>query len=134
MQNVVPKDQNLNFLKRIIKANIAGLIFILISLILIAGVFYAFAVSENLIPIFTYFISYMASLVVGVLSSRGASEKGYKNGLIAGSVYCIIMFVLSSFLNDKSVIQHIIKITICLIISTLGGIIGINLKTKKIRR
>lgn len=134
MQNSIPKDQNLGFLKRIIRANIFGYIFLFVSLLFIAGIFYAFTISESLVPMFTYLIAYLASFVVGVISSREATEKGYKSGLIAGAVFCCIIFIISSFLNDKSVMEHIIKIAICLAISTLGGIVGINLKTKKIRR
>ena len=116
---------------RILKAAAIGFIFTLAALLIVSGVFYLFTIDEKNIPAILNLILFSSSLIVGVNSSKNAPDKGYQNGLVSGAVFSIGYAVASVFLNGFEPFSLVVKMIIILIISTFGGIIGINLKKKK---
>ena len=116
---------------RLLKALAIGFAFILAALIIVPGIFYMFSISESHIPFALYSIIYLTSFIVGVNASKNAPDKGYLSGLISGLSFGAVYTVISIFLNSTEPLSLVIKLLTILIISTFGGIIGINLKKKK---
>ena len=120
-----------NSIKRLLKAQGIGFLFIFAALLLAAGIFYLFSINENYISGILHFIVYSGSFFTGINSSKNAPDKGYKNGMLSGLVFGGVYTLISIFLNGADPINIIVKLSIILIISMFGGIIGINLKKKK---
>ena len=116
---------------RFLKAVGIGFIFIFIALLLTAGIFHLFSINENFIPSVLNFIVVLTSLIVGISASKSALDKGYQNGMLAGLIFGGAYILVSIFLNGADFVGILVKLLIILIVSTFGGIIGINLKKKK---
>ena len=131
MANNMPKNLSVDTPKRISKAVLSGFILVFVAILIAAGAYYAFLIDESSIMMTANIIVYAASLFVGILASKGAIEKGFKNGFIAGAFFAAIYLFLTSFLGYRSIVTMLIKLALILLISTFGGIIGINLKKRR---
>ena len=116
---------------RLLKAAAIGFIFTLLALLIVSGIFYLFSVNENYISIALPFIVYLSSFITGINSSKNAPDRGYQNGMLSGLIFGGIYTLISVFLNGADPLGIVTKLLIILIVSTFGGIIGINLKRKK---
>ena len=109
-----------------------SLIIFLSSLIIIP----AFLTIFNLLKINTsriliIIIGSILMLIVGFITGKSSNSKGYLNGLIISIISIIILILLSLIFSFKLNINSLIYYVILVISTTLGSMIGINIKSKK---
>jgi len=88
------------------------------------------AMSEGSIPMLVTVICFISAVVAGFDSAKGAEGKGWLRGIIAGSVYAVILLIIGLWftagfrLDTRSVTLVLLSVAS----GGLGGIIGINFK------
>jgi putative membrane protein (TIGR04086 family) len=117
--------------KKIMKAVFGGIIVLFAAILIVPAFFYAFSVDGADIASAVAAVAYFDALGVGIRSSYGISRMGYRNGLAAGAIFGLLYFIAASVLNGGDLPGHFIKLLIIIVISTVGGIIGINLKRRR---
>ena len=87
------------------------------------------------VSVTTIIIILASILTASIYNGKKAQEKGWLTGLISGSMYMIILYIIGSIVfRDFTINSNAILLIICGIFAgVLGGIIGINNK-KKYRR
>ena len=111
---------------------IKSLIIFLSSLIIIP----AFLTIFNLLKINTsriliIIIGSILMLIVGFITGKSSNSKGYLNGLIVSVISIIILLLLSLIFGFKLNINSLIYYVVLVVSTTLGSMIGINIKSKK---
>ncbi len=87
-------------------------------------------ISENLIPICIILLYILAILIGSIVTTKNIKTKGAIYGFIMSFMYISILYIISSvYIGNFSVsIQSIGMILFGLMIGTIGGIIGVNIK------
>lgn len=109
-----------------------GIAFIvtLISLVIFSLVLTYTNVSESVInPVITI-VTGISILIGSSIGNSKIKKNGLLNGALIGACYFIIIYLISSLLNWKFMLdlQSIIMIAIGMFFGILGGIIGVNRK------
>lgn len=75
--------------------------------------------------------SVISILIAGSTATRGTKSKGWLNGAIVGFIYFFILYIISSICySNFSIDKYVATMTVIGILAgSIGGIIGINLKT-----
>jgi putative membrane protein (TIGR04086 family) len=75
-------------------------------------------------------VSAISIMIAGSTATRKIKNKGWLNGSVVGFIYVLILYILSSFVyNNFTIDRHVLLMTILgIILGSIGGIIGINLK------
>lgn len=75
-------------------------------------------------------------IVAGSTATSKISKKGWINGAAVGTIYMLVLYILSSIsFKDFSITRQTITMIIIGILSgSIGGIIGVNLKYNKSRK
>lgn len=128
----VEKDNNKdekNF-SNILKGSIISIIITLVFLVIFSLVIANTNVKESTIIPGIIIISAMSLLIGSIISTLKVSKKGLLNGALVGLIYIIILYILSSFVNQNFEInvKCLIMIVTSIIMGMIGGIIGINIK------
>lgn len=97
---------------------------------LIFTIFNLFGISTS--KIFTIIVSAILMLIIGFITGRSSTSKGYLNGLLL-SIICVLLLVIISLIfrfqiNINSLIYYVIMI----FATVMGSMIGINKKVKKL--
>ena len=71
-------------------------------------------------------------MLSGFLIAKKSNRNGYVNGLIMGIINIVLLLFLSLILGESPKLSVGIYFLILLLSSTIGGMFGINFKTKKI--
>lgn len=112
---------------------------IVVSYIITIPVFMIFAFilantefPEKLISPAVLITTIISLLTAGISATKGTKSKGWLNGCIVGFVYMLILYFASSIAMDNfSIDRYIITMgLIGVITGAMGGIIGINFKSK----
>lgn len=121
-----------NLFMDFIKALIFSIILTLIALVVLSLVLSFSEVSESLINPAIIVISSVSILIGGFLVAKKIKQKGILNGAILGIVYMLIIYLISSLLNNNFSlgIAAFIMIGAGILSGALGGILGVNLKAK----
>ncbi len=114
--------------KRIIGAAAVAWLFLLVGVLLSAVVFHFFYLPEGAIPWVSGILSYIAALLCGFRAAKGAKKKGFLKGFWAGVLFVVVYLVITLVFEAKVRIGNSL---ILLVLSMVGGIFGINLKTKR---
>lgn len=87
-------------------------------------------VQENVINPVILIITAISILIGSSLVNMKIRKNGLLNGGIIGSIYMILIYLISSILNWRFSInmQSIIMIFVAIVFGILGGIIGVNKK------
>lgn len=72
-------------------------------------------------------INFIILSFIGFYVARNVDKNGWLNGGIAGLIYMIILILIGSISMPISISNIFIMTIIALIISSVGGILGINL-------
>lgn len=107
-----------------------GLFFgILFLLLLIASAIFAYtSVKDNLIEPVIYFSIGISSFISSFALCRKIKNNGIINGIVINLISLLIIFVISSVINQKIVFTNTLGIY-CFVVSItgiLGGILGVN--------
>ena len=121
-----------NLFMDFIKALIFSIILTLIALVVLSLVLSFSEVSESVINPAIIVISSVSILIGGFLVAKKIKQKGILNGAILGIIYMLIIYLISSLLNNNFSlgISAFIMIGAGMLSGALGGILGVNLKAK----
>ena len=118
-----------SFLKSILKGIVTSTIILLFMLLLLSIVMTKFDLTEKVYNV-VYIVITTLSLVIGaVFSAKWNGRKGWLVGLVSGTLFYIVTYVLGGLVNgtfDFSTVQ-LYKILGSAIIGLISGILGINL-------
>ncbi len=86
-------------------------------------------VTEKNLELFITLTTLISVIVAGFDSAKASTSRGWFWGIMAGAIYAIILFFISSFLNEftfdsRSATTFFLSIAG----GGLGGILGINIK------
>ena len=120
----VEKDNNKdekNF-SNILKGSIISIIITLVFLVIFSLVIANTNVKESTIIPGIIIISAMSLLIGSIISTLKVSKKGLLNGALVGLIYIIILYIISSFVNQNFEIN--VKCLIMIVTSIIMGMIG----------
>lgn len=112
----------------VLKADIFGILIFVILTLLTSAVFYFFMVKEDIIPIAFNIILFLSAFVTGIKASHTAQSKGYLKGFFSGIILVILMAVIFWIFKKPITAKNYITYIIMILLSSFGGIVGINSK------
>jgi putative membrane protein (TIGR04086 family) len=88
---------------------------------------------QGMIPSVVVITTMISIMFAGSGFARSAKNKGWFNGMLAGLIYMVILYVISSLtLNTYGIdINGLIMLILGMAAGAFGGVVGINLKMKK---
>ena len=125
-------EQN-NFIK-IIKGTAISVILSLVLLMVLSVLLSYTNLSENIIVPTVIAITSLSILVGSLFSALKIKKQGIVNGAIVGGIYIVILYILSSVISQNFNLSSNSAILIILgvMAGSIGGIIGVNIRHKKI--
>jgi len=121
-------DKNNTFFK-IIKGVGIAIIFTFTSLTIFSILLTYTNLSENLIQPVVISITGMSILAGSFLVTRKIKKNGIIKGITVGIIYIMLIYLVSSIVNNlnfKLNIESIVMISIGIICGAVGGFIGVN--------
>lgn len=85
---------------------------------------------ETSINIYTFIIGIFSFLILGLLSGVVAKKNGLLEGMFASLVILLIILLLNLIFQVPFVGKNFIKMATYVISSSIGGIIGVNIRKK----
>ena len=121
-----------NFFKNVFKGVFFSIISSLVFLIIFAIILTYTNVAEITIVPVIIVISGISILIGSILESRKLNKNGIWLGGAIGIIYMLIIYFISSLLNnDFSLnVQSFVMILVAIICGMIGGIIGVNRSRK----
>jgi len=116
--------------KRVIGAAITGWLFLISTVAVSALVFHIFSLPMNWNLWVVGTLTYVAAFLTGFQSAKRAQKQGMVKGLWAGAIFIVGYFAVN-FITGKAL--NLLNGLVLLILSMVGGIFGINKKTKRRR-
>lgn len=115
---------NLNIVKGVIISFVSTLILLFIFSIILT---YS-SISENIITPTIIIITAISIFIGSTIANLKMNKNGLLNGALIGGIYLIIIYIISSIINQQfSLTLHsIIMIISSIICGMFGGILGIN--------
>ncbi|WP_018130831.1 TIGR04086 family membrane protein [Effusibacillus pohliae] len=90
------------------------------------------AVPESKLPVITYAINLAAVVIGSFVSARRSGEKGWYYGGLTGLFYSVSITLLGLIVVAASFTLHnVIQIVLLSAIGGLGGIIGVNTRSRR---
>ncbi len=87
--------------------------------------------NEKTLYIYSYIIGGVLFFILGLLKGLIIKNNGLLEGLLSG-VFVMFIILLTNFIINKSFTYfNLIKIVAYLVLATVGGIIGVNLRKKE---
>ena len=83
---------------------------------------------ENTINIVTFIIGVISFMILGLLSGIVARKNGLIEGMLAALIILLIVLLLNLIFQVPFVGKNFIKMATYIISSSVGGIIGVNLR------
>jgi putative membrane protein (TIGR04086 family) len=84
--------------------------------------------NENTINIVTFIIGIISFMILGLLSGIVAKKNGLAEGMLASLIIILIALLLNLVLKVPFVANNFIKMAAYITSSSVGGIIGVNLR------
>lgn len=118
--------KNINF---IAKGIIISFAFTFAALIILSAILTYTGVSENIETTAIIVINAVAILIGSSISTMHEKNKGILKGMLTGTCYIGIIYLISSIVSMKFALNtnSIIVIVTSVIAGAIGGIIGVNL-------
>ena len=87
--------------------------------------------NEKTLYIYSYIIGGVLFFILGLLKGLVIKNNGLLEGLLSG-VFVMFIILLTNFIINKSFTYfNLIKIVAYLVLATVGGLIGVNLRKKE---
>ena len=117
-------------IKSICVSLIVSFILTIISILFFSMLLVKTNISENMINGVIIVISSISILIGASVSAIKLKKNGWINGAIISSIYILILYILSSLINNSFEINKssIFMIIFGLMLGIIGGIIGVNVK------
>ncbi len=122
--------------KSVFISAVFGVILAVGLLALAAWAFTFFTFDLKWIPTVSKVIMFFAAFIAGIIGGKGKKSSGYLYGALTGVCYLAILFLISAAGDNVPEFKFPLFLTIVLTIftATIGGILGINIKTSKKRK
>ena len=119
-----------NFFINIFKGVGIAFITTIVLLLIFSAILTFTNINENVINPVIITATGISILVGSSIGNKKVKKNGLLNGALIGACYFIIIYLISSLLNWKFMLdlQSIIMIAIGIFFGILGGIIGVNRK------
>ena len=133
-KNVSINKINLNNnIVKVIKGSIIAFLISIMLLFIFASLLVYTNIQEITIKPVVIIISIISILVGSSLSSIKIKRKGIVNGALVGTIYIMVIYILSSicFVGFELNLESIIMIISSIISGMIGGVIGVNIDSKK---
>ena len=133
-KNVSINKINLNNnIVKVIKGSIIAFLISIMLLFIFASLLVYTNIQENTIKPVVIIISIISILVGSSLSSIKIKRKWIVNGALVGTIYIMVIYILSSicFVGFELNLESIIMIISSIISGMIGGVIGVNIDSKK---
>ena len=113
----------------IIKGVIISFLYTIIALIIFSALLVYTDLSENTIQPVIITLTGISILIGSSMGTKKLKKHGLLNGAIIGGLYILIIYILSSVLNENFALNlmSLVMIAIGIIGGILGGIIGVNI-------
>ncbi len=116
--------------KRVIGAAITSWLFLISTVAVFALIFHIFSLPTAWIPWVVGILTYLAAFFAGYRGAKRAKQKGIVKGFWAGVLF-VVGYLVVELIAGKPL--RLLNSLILLILSMIGGIFGINKKTKRRR-
>lgn len=115
-------------ISNIIKGTIISFITTIVFLLIFSIILTYTNISESFITPTIIVITAISIFIGSIISNSKLQKNGLLNGAIVGGIYLIIIYLLSSIINQKFSIsmQSIIMIISGMVCGMFGGILGVN--------
>lgn len=112
----------------IIKGTIISFISTIVLLLIFSIILTYTKISESFIAPTIIVITAISIFIGSTISNSKIQKNGLVNGAIVGGMYLIIIYILSSTINQKFALsmQSIIMIISGMVCGMFGGILGVN--------
>lgn len=115
-------------IKKLIKPTLLLLTTFLIYFLILTTLHYTGLLKLSSISKINFFIIALVSLISGFTIGKKTSKKGYLEGLKLGLIICSILLLLNAILYRTFSLYLLIYYIVILSSTTIGSMIGINLK------
>lgn len=124
------EDGNFKISTLYIKGLLISFILSLFLILILSIILSTTNVKESIINPGIIFISMFSILVSSYIISKKIKKKGILNGAIFGTIYMLLLYLISSFINMKFGlnIYSIFMIGLGIIGGIIGGVFGVNSK------
>lgn len=131
--NIENRGNGTDNLKRIIKGSVFSILLTIVLLFIFSILLTYTNINENITPIVLITITALSILIGSIMSSLHISKNGIVNGALVGIIYIAFIYLLSSIIigNFSLNTYSLIMIIASILAGAIGGIIGINQKSKK---
>ena len=121
-------SENGNNIKRIIKGSIFSIVITLIGLLVYSIILSYTSISESTMPATIIIITAVSILIGSTISTSNIKKNGIVNGVLVGIIYIAIIYLISSIVTGKFLLNtnSIIMVIASTLTGALGGIIGVN--------
>ena len=116
--------------KHVIGAVVRSWLFLIVTMALSALIFHIFTIPMEFAPWVVGTLTYLAAFLAGYRSIKRTQRKGMVKGFWAGVLF-VLGYLLVELIAGKPL--RLLNSLILLILSMIGGIFGINKKTKRRR-
>ena len=106
--------------------------FLIFSLLIYIGL-----LGEGVIRPIVFLVTCLSTFLAGFLNSKSARQYGWANGIAAGGIYMVLYYLFSIIISGQFLfcLHMAAMILLGLLMSAIGGILGINFRAnKKCRR
>ena len=140
MENNTSQNKNNIFSKHLLRytvvifRSVAISITLTVLLLLISAlILWLFEIPDNVIPLSVQIIRLLSILAGSILCATSIKHKGWVFGGICGLVYILLSTLIGAlFFDDFTLTSILISDVIFAIgVGVIGGIIGVNIKSKK---
>ncbi len=129
------KDENISY-KSILIGGVAGVLLSLLLLCLFAFLFLTLKISTDYIPVLAKTALISGAFLSGMISAKSKNRSGWLYGTLGGLFYFfILLFAGIVFrLSTGFELSKIVTAILCILSGAIGGILGINMKSKNKKR
>lgn len=125
------KNGNLNKKSAYITVGVMGVVITLFSMLVFSAILLFFNIDRAYAAPFATISISVGSFFASYITAKKKGEKGYLTGVIVGAVVFIVITVLSLIMGNNLSINTLFHFVIIMLSSIVGGIMGVNKKTKK---
>jgi len=130
-KNKVKKTDNVGMIKNVLISVTIFCVITSVLLLFMASIITVQNIPHKVFPVLTVVAVSISAFLSSFILAKLTKENGLVNGIILGVVLSLIIYIVGLLLNGTHVseIMYIKTIAITLL-SSLGGVIGVNLKKK----
>ena len=121
-------------IKSLLFGGVSGLVFGLLLLSVFAAILAFTSIPDTVTDVFVYAAVALSAFAAGFSALRMIKADGLVNGLIAGAVFFLLHAAMGLCFGDDGLSKFLTFGAIELPLGALGGIISVNLKSKRTRK